>query len=83
MLVRLAGFVWLGCGLGVNALGAQAAATFTLTDHLKRRWQHELVFFAVDKAVFGRDGLALVGIDYSLVGADGESQCVAEGRSDQ
>jgi len=75
MRVRLAVFVWVACGLGANALGAQAVATFALKDHLKHRWQHELVFFSVDKAIFQRDGLVLIGPDdkpapYQWVPAD-------------
>lgn len=36
-------------------------ATFTLEDHLNRRWNNELVFFPVAASVFGRNDVALVG----------------------
>jgi hypothetical protein len=39
----------------------QAAAVFTLKDHLNRDWTNELVVFAVEKGIFGRNDLVLVG----------------------
>jgi len=53
--------VLLSCLLSGTAGAQQAVATFSLRDHLKRNWQHELVFFPVEKNVFGREDVVLVG----------------------
>ena len=51
----------------VPALADRTAAVFTLRDHLRRHWRHELVFFPVAESLFGRDGLTLLGPDESPV----------------
>jgi len=53
----------LWCLLGANLLADQALTSFTVQDHLKHDWQHELVFFPVEKGVFGREDTVLVGPD--------------------
>ncbi len=52
--------LWFFSGLAAATALADPAATFTLRDYLRRDWQHELVFFPVDQALFGREGLMLV-----------------------
>jgi len=54
------GFLLLFLFAGV-ASAEPTIATFTLEDHLKRQWNHDLVFFPVATNVFGRKDVALLG----------------------
>ena len=48
----------------VSAARAESpVARFTLRDHLRRQWQHELVFFAVAPGIHGRQDVRLLGPD--------------------
>ena len=48
----------------VEAADAQTVlATFTITDHLRRDWNNELVFYPVDNAAWGRKDVSLIGPD--------------------
>ena len=63
MYLRIAVVALVTSLLGSAAHAARTVAAFTVRDHLKHAWQHELVFFPVDGAVYGRGDLALLGPD--------------------
>jgi hypothetical protein len=67
MTARLIFTVLTWCALAAAQAADQPVATFSLTDHLNRTWEHELVFYPVADNVFGREDLALLGPDDKLV----------------
>lgn len=63
MFVRLSLAVLIGVGAATAPAAERPLATFTITDHLGRAWEHELVFYRVPDSVFGREDVVLRGPD--------------------
>lgn len=61
MIARSAVAILIASAFGASMAAEPSAAVFTLRDHLNRDWTSELVQFAVESGVFGRNDLVLLG----------------------